>query len=118
MIRGGAKCLLLLLHLMRVVLDDKNLQIFFPRAGMIGMIRTAGFRSLLDSDAVVVAKKSFGPIVFIALQVEGARSKRVVLKWAVVVIPVGAIAYRLRRACAAGGGMAYQCGHKITGRWA
>lgn len=52
-------------------------------------------RSLLDGDALLVAKKSVQPIIFIALEVEGQR----VLNWAMVatilLTPIGCVVYRL-----------------------
>eukprot|EP00752_Nemacystus_decipiens_P018448 g16538.t2 len=56
--------------------------------------------SLLDFDALVVAKRSLGPIIFIALQVEGERGTRMALMGSGALIASGLAAYRLRRLAA------------------
>lgn len=54
-------------------------------------------RSLLDLDALIVAKRSLGPILFIALHVEGKRGKRVALLIGVAaLVAAGGVALKRR----------------------
>lgn len=52
---------------------------------------------MLDFDALVVAKRSLGPIIFISLQVEGERGKRMALIGSGVLLAAGLAAYKLRQ---------------------
>eukprot|EP00903_Cladosiphon_okamuranus_P013725 g12778.t1 len=53
--------------------------------------------SLLDYDALVVAKRSLGPIIFISLQVEGERAKRMALIGSGVLVATGLAAFKVRQ---------------------
>ncbi|CAM9976431.1 unnamed protein product, partial [Ectocarpus fasciculatus] len=52
--------------------------------------------SLLDPDIIKVVKKSLGPIIFIALQIEGKRGKRMALFGTGFLAAGGLVVYRIR----------------------
>ena len=79
--------------------------------------------SLLDYDALVVAKRSLGPIIFISLQVEGERGKRMGLIGLGVLVATGLAAHKLRQwvasnaASSNGGGARPRRAPKGLARW-
>ena len=77
---------------------------------------------MLDFDALVVAKRSLGPIIFISLQVEGERGKRMALIGSGVLVATGLAAYKLRRwaasnAASGTGGVRHRKGPKGLARY-